>query len=209
MRFIKMDTKVDSESAPLYAVEKSDSEAGGSESTAAISTESAGRLSSVAIERESPGFDEDGALRIKTKGQLESVKKATVTENTKVASDRLRAVIQGNPLQYETEAERAEVGFHRLKGMEASDEVEATMSTQMITLDNEINKMWGYANDIQNSWEVRQDAMKLAVRLSRQYSEHVKALVKYRSKGIQTVRHITIDNRDGGQTAILTGGKKE
>lgn len=152
---------------------------------------------------------EDGGLTLEVKNleQVDAFEKAFGATDNKVAVDRLTALIHSDPRGY-PQPYVAEVVTKRMAAMNPQDEIESTLMAQMITLDEQFRRLIAIGNHDENDGEVRNKCRGLALRMTREYGEHVKVLTKYRSGGEQVVRHVHV--YEGGKAAFIErfeGGK--
>ena len=146
--------------------------------------------------------NEDGGLALDVDGQeqLDVFVKALGATDEKVAIDRLTAIIRSDPREY-PESYRANIAAKRMAAMDPQDEIEATLMSQMLTLDEQFRRLIAIGNHDENDGEVRNKCRALALRMVREYGEHVKVLTRYRSGGEQVVRHVHV--YEGGQAAFI------
>jgi len=158
---------------------------------------------------ELPGFreNEDGGLvlHIEKQEELKSFVEALGAADDKVAVDRLTSLVHSDPRGY-SQSYRASIATKRMTAMDPQDEIEATLMAQMLTLDEQFRRLIAIGNHDENDGEVRNQCRGLALRMTREYGEHVKVLTRYRSGGEQVVRHVHV--YEGGQAAFIEGVKK-
>jgi len=158
--------------------------------------------------KELPEFREndDGqlVLNVNNLEQVGVFNKALGTTDDKVAIDRLTGITRSDPREYPLPY-LADITTKRMAAMDPKDEIEATLMAQMLTLDEQFRRLIAIGNHDENDGEVRNKCRGLALRMTREYGEHVKVLTRYRSGGEQIVRHVHV--YEGGQAAFIEGVK--
>jgi len=146
--------------------------------------------------------NEDGGLvlDVKNSEELTTFTEVLGAKDHKVAVDRLTSLVHSDPRGY-SQSYRAEILTKRMAAMNPQDEIEATLMAQMVTLDEQFRWLIAVGNHDENDGEVRNKCRGLALRMTREYGEHVKVLTRYRSGGEQVVRHVHV--HEGGQAAFI------
>ncbi|MBA7525410.1 hypothetical protein ES705_17561 [subsurface metagenome] len=146
-----------------------------------------------------------------TSKQFDNVLELFKTDSMDVMMEKMDALVTADYREDVDQVSKTTAALGKLTDLAPQDAIEVTLCCQMIILEQQFVYMTRGANNTKvNTGEAVLTARSHAMRLSREYLNHVDTLRKYRTGGEQIIKHVHIN--EGGQAVVfdnyVQGGQK-
>ena len=136
-----------------------------------------------------------------TKENLDNMLELFKTDSVEVFTEHICSIVSADYREDVDQARKNRAAVDKMVDLAPRDSIEVSLCVQMLILHQQFVYMTRVSNNIDvNSGESVLAARTHAMRLSREYLNHVDTLRKYRTGGVQTIKHIHVN--EGGQAVV-------